>query len=125
MPVPTNLSEIGQIALVVSDIQQALGFYRDVLGLSYLFEAGPNLAFLMAGNTRIMLTLPEGKNEAGKNSILYFRVPNVQLAQTEFIAKGAKQHGEPHMTAKMSDHELWMAFLRDPDGNLVGLMEER
>ncbi len=60
MPVPTNLSEIGQIALVVSDIQQALGFYRDVPGLSYLFEARPNLAFLMAGNTRIMLTLPEG-----------------------------------------------------------------
>ncbi len=125
MPGSIKLSAVGQIALVVTDIQQALGFYRDVLGLTYLFEAGPGLAFLMAGDIRIMLTLPEGKTEAGKNSILYFRVPDVQIAQAEFVARGASKQGEPVMTAKMADHELWMAFLRDPDGNLIGLMEER
>jgi methylmalonyl-CoA/ethylmalonyl-CoA epimerase len=120
-----KVTKIGQIALVVSDIQKAMAFYRDILGLTYLFEAGPDLAFLMAGDTRIMLTHPEAEFKPGKSSTLYFKVNNVDSTQAEFFAKGAVKEGEPHLVAKMPDHELWMAFLRDPDGNLVGLMEER
>lgn len=120
-----KVTEIGQIALTVSDIPSALHFYRDILGLKYLFEAGPNLAFLMAGDIRIMLTHPENEFIPGRSSTLYFKVKNVDSAQAEFIARGAIKEGEPHLVATMPDHELWMAFLRDPDGNLVGLMEER
>jgi hypothetical protein len=67
-----RLSQLGQVALAVSDVAAALHFYRDVLGLRFLFSAGPNLAFLAAGDVRIMLTLPQGAGKAGANSILYF-----------------------------------------------------
>ena len=124
-PASIQLSEIGQIALIVGDVARATTFYRDVLGLKFLFNAGPNLAFLMAGGVRIMLTAPEGNTEVGKNSILYFKVSDLAVAHTEIVARGAMSEHGPQLIAKMPDHELWMAFVRDPDGNLVGLMAER
>lgn len=119
------LSEIGQIAITVRDVAQATGFYRDVLGLRFLFGAGPNLAFLAAGKVRIMLTTPQGHGEAGKNSTLYFKVTDLADVHAAVVARGAVNERAPQLTAKMPDHELWMAFVRDPDGNLVGLMEEK
>ncbi len=116
---------IGQIAVVVSDVARALGFYRDVLGLAFLFEAGPELAFVQAGDVRIMLTTPQGHGEAGKNSILYFKVEDIERAYADVIARGARQHRAPQRTARVHDHELWIGFVEDPDGNLVGLMEEK
>ena len=122
-PSPT-LSEIGQIAIVVSDVAKATTFYRDVLGLKFLFSAGPNLAFLAAGSVRLMLTLPAGAGEAGKNSILYFKVADLAATHAAVVERGAKNERGPTLTAKLPDHELWIAFVRDPDGNLVGLMSE-
>jgi predicted enzyme related to lactoylglutathione lyase len=116
---------VGQIAITVADVPTALGFYRDVLGLGFLFSATPQLAFLMAGDVRIMLTQPEGGTRAGSNSVLYFRVPDVAAAHASIVAKGATDERGPELVARMPDHELWLAFVRDPDGNLVGLMEER
>ena len=72
-----------------------------------------------------MLTMPEGDSSPGNNSVIYYRVQNVNEAHELALSAGAKDGGSPHMIAKMPDHELWMAFLKDPDGNLVGLMEER
>lgn len=116
---------VGQVALAVSDVAAAKSFYADVVGLTHLFDAGPDLAFLDAGGLRIMLSKPEGLAEVGRNSVLYYRVASVDRAHTEALAKGAADAGAPHMIAQMPDHELWMGFIRDPDGNLVGLMEER
>jgi predicted enzyme related to lactoylglutathione lyase len=116
---------IGQVAIVVSDVAQATGFYRDVLGLNFLFPAGPNLAFLAAGSVRIMLSTPQGHGEAGKNSVLYFKVNDIASAHAAIVARGAVNERAPQLTAKMPDHELWIGFVRDPDGNLVGLMEEK
>ncbi len=121
---PPTVSEIGQIALVVSDVAQATVFYRDVLGLKFLFGAGPNLAFLAAGPVRLMLTTPQGHGEAGKNSILYFKVDDLPAVHAAVVARGAKNERAPQLTAKMPDHELWIGFVRDPDDNLVGLMSE-
>lgn len=124
----TNLSpvsDIGQIALTVSDVTQAKGFYHGILGLKHLFDAGPNLAFLAAGSVRIMLTTSQGSGTPGKNSILYFKVSQVESVYAAFVAAGATAERAPQLTAKMPDHELWIGFLRDPDGNLVGLMEEK
>jgi predicted enzyme related to lactoylglutathione lyase len=118
------LSEIGQIAIVVSDVAIATTFYRDVLGLKFLFSAGPNLAFLAAADVRLMLTTPQGHGEVGKNSILYFKVDDLAATHAAILSRGARNEREPSLTAKMPDHELWMAFVRDPDGNLVGLMSE-
>lgn len=124
-PLPRSGPEIGQIALVVSDVAKAAAFYRDTLGLNELFRAGPNLAFLAAGGVRIMLTTPQGHGEVGKNSILYFKVTDVVATQAAIVARGATNERAPQLTAKMPDHELWIGFVRDPDGNLVGLMEEK
>ena len=120
-----QLSSIGQIALVVSDVAQAKSFYGEALGLRHLFDAGSNLAFYAAGDVRIMLTVPQGAGEAGRNSILYFKTTQLDNVYEAVVARGAKAERPPQLTAKMPDHELWMAFVRDPDGNLVGLMEER
>lgn len=115
---------IRQVAVTVADVDLALGFYRDVLGLPLLFRAGPGLAFLDADGVRIMLTTPQGAGAVGANSILYFRVRDIAATHAAMLARGATGEREPQLAARMPDHELWTAFLRDPDGNLVGLMEE-
>jgi len=125
MNTQNQLSEIRQIAITVGDVGTALPFYRDVLGLQFLFSAGPNLAFLAAGSVRIMLTTPQGAGTVGHNSILYFKVSDIAATHAAILARGAINERAPQLTAKMPDHELWTGFVRDPDGNLVGLMEEK
>ena len=115
---------IRQVAVTVADVDAALAFYRDVLGLAVLFRAGPGLAFLDADGVRIMLTTPQGAGAVGANSILYFRVHDITATHAAMLARGGNGEREPQLAARMPDHELWTAFLRDPDGNLVGLMEE-
>jgi predicted enzyme related to lactoylglutathione lyase len=120
-----RVSALGQIAITVSDVAKATVFYRDVLGLPLLFAAGPNLAFFAAGTVRLMLSTPQGHGEVGKNSVLYFKVNDIAAAHAAVVARGAVSERAPQLTAKMPDHELWIGFVRDPDGNLVGLMEEK
>ena len=121
----TNVGDIGQIAITVSDVAAAKAFYCDVLGLRFLFDAGQNLAFVAAGAIRVMLTTAQGHGTVGHNSTLYFRVHDIVAAYGSICERGAKAEHEPELTARMPDHELWLAFVRDPDDNLVGLMEER
>jgi predicted enzyme related to lactoylglutathione lyase len=120
-----KLSEIRQIAITVSDVSTALQFYRDVLGLTFLFSPAPTLAFLAAGSVRIMLSTPQGAGTIGHNSILYFKVADIVATHAAIVARGAINERAPQLAAKMPDHELWTAFVRDPDGNLIGLMEEK
>jgi predicted enzyme related to lactoylglutathione lyase len=120
-----KLSDILQIAVTVSDVGTALPFYRDVLGLTFLFSPAPNLAFLAAGSVRIMLSTPQGAGTPGRNSILYFKVRDIVAVHAAIVGRGAQNERAPQLTAKLPDHELWSAFVRDPDGNLVGLMEEK
>ena len=122
---PPRLSHIHQIAITVGDVDSALAFYRDALGLPFLFQPAPTLAFLQAGDVRLMLTTPQGAGAVGANSILYFRVDDIVATQAALVARGATEERPPQLAARMTDHELWMGFLRDPDGNLVGLMEEK
>lgn len=116
---------IGQIAITVSDVEAATRYYCDVIGLELLFKAGPNLTFLSDGSVRIMLSIPQGAGKVGENSILYFRVCDIEVAYKEMMQKGSATERPPQMAAKMPDYELWIGFLRDPDGNLVGIMEEK
>lgn len=116
---------IGQIAITVSDVERAVVYYRDVLGLSFLFSAGPNLAFLTDGALRIMLSTPQGSGTVGANSVLYFKVVDIEATHAAMLERGSASERLPQFVATMPDHELWIGFLRDPDGNLVGLMEEK
>lgn|SRR5690606_2529823 len=120
-----RISAIGQIAITVSDVGKALGFYRDILGLPFLFSPSPELAFLSAGDVRVMLSTPQGAGQVGANSVLYFKTSNITEVHAAIVAGGAKDERSPQLAAKMPDHELWLSFIRDPDGNLLGLMEEK
>jgi predicted enzyme related to lactoylglutathione lyase len=117
--------EIGQIAFAVNDVAAVLPFYRDIMGLEFLFGPDPNLAFLSAGSARIMLTTPQGAGRPGENSVLYFKVKDIVETHASMVKKGARNERPPELVARMPDHELWIGFLRDPEGNLVGLMEEK
>jgi len=119
------VGSIGQVAITVSDVGLAVTYYRDVLGLRFLFSAGPNLAFLSDGTIRIMLSTPQGSGTVGANSILYFKVSDIEATHTAMVERGSASERPPQLAAKMPDHDLWIGFLRDPDGNLIGLMEEK
>jgi methylmalonyl-CoA/ethylmalonyl-CoA epimerase len=117
----TALSEIGQIGITVQDVARATKFYRDVLGLPLLFEVS-GMAFFQAGGIRLMLSRPE-KGESF-SSILYYKVSDIQEAHQALAKRGAEFVQEPHLVAKMPDHELWMGFLKDTEGNKLAIMSE-
>jgi methylmalonyl-CoA/ethylmalonyl-CoA epimerase len=120
-----GIGRIGQIAVPVSDLDRAVAFYRDVLGLTLLFQAPPGLAFFTCGGVRLMLSLPEPSSDrAHAASILYYVVDDLAAAWASVTAQGAKGVSEPHLIAKLPDHDLWMAFVEDSEGNLLGLMSE-
>ena len=119
------LNDIGQIGLTVIDLEKAVAFYRDALGLKHLFNAPPAMAFFAAGNVRLMLSSPEKLDPERFGCALYFKVADIQAARDALAARGVAFEVEPHRLAKMPDHELWMAFFRDPDRNLLALMCEK
>lgn len=119
----SEITSIGQIAINVKDPGRATAFYRDVLGLKFLFNAG-TLHFFDCGGIRLMLTMPEKPEFDHPGSILYFKVGDLPATHERMKAAGAKFEDEPHLIARMPDHELWMCFFRDTEGNLLGLMSE-
>ena len=121
---PVNLNRIGQIAVPVTDIERAVAFYRDTLGMTLLFQAPPGLAFFDVGGVRLMLDTSAPGN-AGHASVIYYRVADLEQAHAQLLERNVTFEAAPHLVAKLPDHELWMAFLRDPDGNLLALMSEK
>jgi methylmalonyl-CoA/ethylmalonyl-CoA epimerase len=117
-----GLSSIGQIAITITDLERAVAFYRDTLGLKLLFQV-PGLAFFDCAGIRLMLS---GSEKPGEHysSILYFRVPDIQTAAKILESRGAPFEEQPHLVARMPDHDLWMAAFRDPDRNALALMSE-
>jgi catechol 2,3-dioxygenase-like lactoylglutathione lyase family enzyme len=123
IPEHSTLTQIGQIAINVHDVDRATAFYRDVLALPHLFRAG-NLSFFNCGGVRLMLSPPEKPEFDHPSSILYFRVADIHAAFERLKSAGVKFEGEPHLIARMPIHELWMNFFRDTEGNLLALMSE-
>ncbi|HEX6751933.1 MAG TPA: VOC family protein [Longimicrobium sp.] len=120
---PVGITDVGQIAINVHDVQRAIGFYRDVLGLPFLFEI-PNAAFFQAGSVRLYLAKPETPEFDHAASVVYYRVPDIRAAYETLRAGGARVEDEPHLIARMPDHELWMCFFRDSEDNVAALMSE-
>ena len=118
-----GLVRLGQIAMTVHDLDRATAFYRDVLHLPFLFRA-PNLVFFDCAGVRVMLGLPERAESAHPSSILYFSVADIHAAHDALLARGISFTDQPHLIARMPDHELWMAFFTDPEGNTLALMSE-
>ena|SRR5687767_545819 len=121
----TRLSTIMQIALTVQDLDRAVAFYRDSLGLALLFQAPPRLAFFDCDGIRLMLAEPEPGSVAGPSgAVLYFKVDDIQATHRALIDRGVEFTGVPHLIAKMPDHDLWLAEFRDTEGNRFALMSE-
>jgi methylmalonyl-CoA/ethylmalonyl-CoA epimerase len=117
-----TLTSIGQIAISVKELARATAFYRDILGLKFLFEAA-NMAFFDCDGTRLMLNRAE-QPEAKYSSIIYYKTDDIRKTTELLLSRGVAFESEPRMIARMPDHELWMAFFRDSEGNLAGLMSE-
>jgi len=118
-----TLKDIGQIAVPVTDIDRAVAFYRDTLGMRFLFQAPPGLAFFEVGGVRLMLDGP-ARADAGRASVIYYRVADLPASHLALVSRGVVCDAAPHLIARLPDHELWMAFFRDPDRNLLALMSE-
>ncbi|MCC7369448.1 MAG: VOC family protein [Chloroflexi bacterium] len=131
-----GIQRVGQIGVRILDLDRAVAFYRDVLGLPLLFQAPPGLAFFQvghsgqpgasgpAGGVRLMLSRPESAEHDHPGSIVYYEVADLHAAWAAVTGRGAPAVAEPHLIARMPDHDLWMAFINDSEGNLLGLMSE-
>ncbi|HET7459274.1 MAG TPA: VOC family protein [Gemmatimonadaceae bacterium] len=119
-----QLRRIGQIAVVAKDVARATAFYRDTLGLRLLFEAAPGLAFFDCGGARLMISAAEGPETSG-SSILYFDVADIRRSFEALRARGVTFENEPHVIAPLGASDLWMAFFRDSENNLLALMSEQ
>jgi methylmalonyl-CoA/ethylmalonyl-CoA epimerase len=123
MPTTFGLGAMGQIALRATDLDRAVAFYRDTLGMRFLFQAPPGLAFFDCGGIRLMLSRPEPEFDH-PSAIIYYTVADIQQARDTLVGRGVAFESEPHLIAKLPDHDLWMGFFRDSEGNLLALMSE-
>jgi methylmalonyl-CoA/ethylmalonyl-CoA epimerase len=124
IPRPDRPARIGQIAIAVADLDRAVAWYADVLGLPLLFRAPPGLAFFDCGGVRLMLSRPEPPGTELRTSVLYYQVADIHAAHAGLRSRGATLVDEPHVIARLPDHDLWMSFCHDSEGNLLGLMSE-
>lgn len=113
---------LAQVALTVTDLEAARAFYRDSLGLPHLFDAG-TMAFFDCGGVRLLVGTGEAK--PGGGTLVYLRVADVESAVAALKARGTEIVQEAHLVAPMKSYDLWLAFVKDPAGNVLGLMEER
>ena len=118
-----GLSRIHQISMRVHDVDRAVRFYRDTLGLQFLFAVPPRLAFFDCGGVRLMLSTPEpGFDHPG--SIVYFAVEDIRQLHETLRARGVAFRSEPHKIATLADREVWLADFEDTEGNTLALMSE-
>ena len=120
---PLVLDRIGQIAVPVRDVARATAFYRDTLGMRFLFEY-PGLAFFDCGGIRLIMSVPEGAEFDHPASVLYYTVGDIAAAHAALAARGVLFEREPHVIAQLPDRDVWMAFFRDSERNLLALMSE-
>ena len=122
-PTPSfGLHQIGQIRIQVTDVDRAVAFYRDALGMSFLY-AFPGMGFFDVDGVRLMLVEPEGRAFGGESAI-YYRVDDIGQAVKTLEGRGVTFDDQPHVVHRDPAYDLWMAFFRDPDGNILALMSE-
>lgn len=114
-----------QIAITTKNVPALAAFYRDVVGLKHLFDAGPNLSFFDLGGVRLMISVPSSPELDHAPSLLYYRVADIEAVHAALKARGVREERPPGLTARMPNHELWTSFFRDTDNNLFALMCEK
>ncbi|MBP0724960.1 VOC family protein [Bacillus sp. RG28] len=120
---PNSIQKIGQIGLPIKDLESAISFYKDLIGLQLLFNTD-NMAFFECNGVRLLLSLPEKEEFAHSSSVIYFQVENIKEKYEELKSKGVLFIDEPHIVAKMGNTETWMTFFKDSEENIHALMSE-
>ncbi|MFB9826771.1 VOC family protein [Lederbergia wuyishanensis] len=118
-----EIQKVGQIGIPVKDVNRALEFYKDILGLPMLFNTD-TMAFFECNGVRLLLSLPEKEEFAHPSSVLYFQVENINDTYEELQDKGVSFIDNPHLIAKMGNVETWMAFFKDSEDNTHAIMSE-
>ena len=124
IPIGPTLSQIAQIFVNVKDLERAIGFYRDMLGMRFLFTAPPGMAFFDCGGVRIMLGKADRPEIDHPASIIYYKVDDIEKVYEVFNARGVEFLIKPHLVAPMPTYDLWLADFRDSEGNILALMSE-
>jgi methylmalonyl-CoA/ethylmalonyl-CoA epimerase len=124
IPIGPTLNQIGQIFVNVKDLDRAIAFYRDILGMTFLFQAPPNMAFFDCGGIRIMLGIADRPDLDHPSSIIYYKVEDIERVYETFKARGVEFIVKPHLVAPMPTYDLWLADFKDSEGNFVALMSE-
>ena len=118
-----GLSQIGQIAVSVADLERATDFYRDKLGMKYLFTAN-GMAFFDNGGIRLMLSRLEGTPGPRANSVIYFKVGDIREGYKTLSGRGVRFEEPPELAAKTEKFDLWLACFKDSEDNTLCLMSE-
>jgi methylmalonyl-CoA/ethylmalonyl-CoA epimerase len=124
IPIGPSLNQIGQIFVNVKDLDRAIAFYRDTLGMTFLFQAPPNMAFFDCGGIRLMLGVADRPELDHPSSIIYYKVDDIERVYEIFNARGVEFIAKPHLVAPMQTYDLWLADFKDSEGNVVALMSE-
>lgn len=124
IPIGPTLSQIGQIFVNVKDLDRAIAFYRDMLGMTFLFAAPPGMAFFDCGGIRIMLGIADRPEINHPASIIYYKVDDIEKVYEVFNARGVEFIVKPHLVAPMPTYDLWLADFKDSEGNILALMSE-
>jgi methylmalonyl-CoA/ethylmalonyl-CoA epimerase len=124
IPIGPSLNQIGQIFVNVKDLDRAIAFYRDTLGMTFLFQAPPNMAFFDCGGIRLMLGIADRPELDHPSSIIYYKVDDIERVYEIFNARGVEFIAKPHLVAPMQTYDLWLADFKDSEGNVVALMSE-
>ena len=117
-------AKIGQLLIPVDDFEQGVAFYRDVLGLPFLFVAPPQMAFFSCGSVRLLVGVVPPGQKAQRCSAIYFQVPDIHAVHSSLRDNGVRFMAEPHVVNRTPKSELWLAEFNDPDGNQLALMSE-
>jgi methylmalonyl-CoA/ethylmalonyl-CoA epimerase len=115
---------IGQLLIPVDDFDKGVGFYRDTLGLPFLFAAPPQMAFFSCGSVRLLVGVVPAGQTPQRGSAVYFQVPDIHSVFASLEANGVRFAAEPHVVNRTPKSELWLAEFADPDGNQLALMSE-
>ena len=117
-------AKVGQLLIPVENFEQGVAFYRDILGLPFLFAAPPQMAFFNCGGVRLLVgTSPPGQKPQ-RGSTIYFQISEIHALFSSLKAKGVRFVAEPHVVNRTPTSELWLAEFTDPDGNQLALMNE-
>jgi len=119
-----SAASVGQLLIPVEDLDRAITFYRDTLGLRFLFSAPPQMSFFQCANVRLLVGVPAADQPRQRGSAIYFQVTDIHAVHRTLIERGVKFSAGPHIVHRTPTTELWLAEFQDPDGNHLALMSE-